>query len=288
MAVRVGRQRAASAIFLLERQVPQLGADSLGGGVDEAVQLVGGSGACLHRPCSSHAQLTQRLDGTGAGLRGHGRITRQHRPRGGFGVDGVGLPAPATVLSVGSVHLHHPHAPSSEIAGQPRPPRPTTLDPNRDELPEAAQPCQQALVAVACRRQTQPCPGSDRGRRSPPRRGRLCGCRLRRGPCVCPRTARSWSCHSFHQTGLDGTHRRAGGQDSDRALLHRRLFGHVRPTGACDAQGPAHPADWSHPRHQQGPADMRVRPSEHDPARRYGAPGDSHLVTFCARVRCTG
>jgi hypothetical protein len=35
--------------------------------------------------------------------------------------------------------------------------------------------------------------------------------------------------------GLDGTHRRAGGQDSDRALLHRRLFGHVRPTGACGA-----------------------------------------------------
>src|SRR6266487_6183611 len=38
-------------------------------------------------------------------------------------------------------------------------------------------------------------------------------------------------------TGLDGTHRRAGGQDSDRALSHRRLFAHVRPTGACNAQG---------------------------------------------------
>src|SRR4051812_21730220 len=30
-----------------------------------------------------------------------------------------------------------------------------------------------------------------------------------------------------------GTHRRAGGQDSDECLLHRRLFGHGRPTGAC-------------------------------------------------------
>ena len=112
MAVRVGRQRAASATFFL----------TLGGGVDEAVELVGRRGTGLHRPCSSDAQLAERLDRTGPGLGGHAGPECEHRPRGGFGVDGVGLAASATVLAVGPVDLHDVRTAGGEVAGEPRSP----------------------------------------------------------------------------------------------------------------------------------------------------------------------
>jgi hypothetical protein len=256
--------------FLLERQVPELGADPLGGGVDEAVELVGGCGAGLHRPCSRHAQLTQRLDGTGAGLRGHGGVTGEHRPRRGFGVDGVGLAAPATVLSVGSVHLHHPHVTSSEVAGQPRAPRPTPLDTDRDELTEAAQPCQQAPVPVACR-------SKRRGVQDPTEvidhRGDV-DVLVGIDPAEDPAFARGLRDrgHATPSINQDWMARTAG--RADRTVIGPFAQAPLRsrsPTGACDTQGLAHPADWSHPRHQQRPADMRVRPGERDPARSLAA-----------------
>ncbi len=49
--------------------------------------------------------------------------------------------------------------------------------------------------------ETPPCPGSDRGRRSQQRRARPCEYPRRREPCTRHQTARSWSCHSFHQPG---------------------------------------------------------------------------------------
>lgn len=67
-------------------------------------------------------------------------------------------------------------------------------------------------------------PECGRDRRSPPRRAPPCGYRHRRERCAQRQPARSWSCHSFpHQGPRDGTHRRAGGQDSDRALAQAPL-----------------------------------------------------------------
>jgi hypothetical protein len=102
------------------------------------VELVRGGGAGLHRSRSNHAQLAQGLDGAGARLGGHGRLAGEDGPRGGFGVDGVGLAAPAAVLAVGPVHLHDPHTAGVQIASQPRPPRAATLDAHHHELAEAA------------------------------------------------------------------------------------------------------------------------------------------------------
>jgi hypothetical protein len=59
-------------------------------------------------------------------------------PGGGFRVDGVGRATPATVLTIGSVHLDDRHTVGAQIASQPRPPRPAALDAHYHEFAEAA------------------------------------------------------------------------------------------------------------------------------------------------------
>jgi hypothetical protein len=117
------------------------------------VELVRGGGAGLHRAGSGYSQLAQRLDRSSARLRGHGRIAGQHRPGGSLGIHRVGLPATASVLSVGSVHLHDTHAASCEVAGQSRPPRPAALDTHRQDLTETTQPHEQPSIPVTRRRE---------------------------------------------------------------------------------------------------------------------------------------
>jgi hypothetical protein len=59
-------------------------------------------------------------------------------------------------------------------------------------------------------------------------------------------------------------------------LWRRRLLGHVHPTGCAIEQSPAHSVDGSVRRHPKGPAALRVRPSERDPARFLDAVADAH------------
>ena len=60
-------------------------------------------------------ELAERFDRTVTRLRGRGRVTRQHRPRGSFGIDGVRLAFAATSLAVRSIDLDHVHAPGPEM-----------------------------------------------------------------------------------------------------------------------------------------------------------------------------
>ncbi len=84
--------------------------------------------------------------------------------------------------------------------------------------------------------------GCDQGRQSPRRRVHACACRSRRSSDRATRVP-SWPCHLFlRQRMRSGTHRRAGGQDSDGAsaqaplrsrtlvrCVHNRTS-HTRPT----------------------------------------------------------
>jgi hypothetical protein len=69
-----------------------------------------------------------------------------------------------------------------------------------------------------------------------------------------------------HQGAGDDTHRRAGGQDSDRALAQAPLRSRS-PNGCVRCRASlTRPTDHFQGTHP-GPADLRVRPSERGPAR---------------------
>ena len=203
------RQRAA--IFFLNVRSAQLGADPVGGGVDEAVELVGGRGAGLHRPCSSHPQLAERLDRTGAGLRGRRWPRRRAPPARGFGVDGVGLAAPGD--GSGGSAGSPPRPARHEQLGSGRVPRPTSRTPRR--RPRRARrscPTRRADAGSRAVEGNDRCaPGSGRGRRSPPRTWTSLWVSTPPRTLHSPVTARWWSCHSFHQLG-DGWHAPPGGR----------------------------------------------------------------------------
>jgi hypothetical protein len=106
----------------------ELAADDLGGGVTDAVELVGGSGAGLECACSSDAELAQRLDGTVAGLGGGGGVTGKHCSCSRLGIDRVGLAAASPVVTVRLVDLYHvqPRARRCRDSPAPHEPVPST------------------------------------------------------------------------------------------------------------------------------------------------------------------
>jgi hypothetical protein len=70
----------------------------------------------------------------------------------------------------------------------------------------------------------------------------------------------------FLRRGWGGTHGRDAGQDREQARSHRRLFGHVHPTGRASDRAPL-TRPTSQINDTNGLADQRVRPSERNPAR---------------------
>src|SRR6266566_10149400 len=85
-------------------------------------------------------------------------------------------------------------------------------------------------------------------------------------------------------TGLDGTHRRAGGQDSDRAFrTGASSVTFAQPVRATHRASLTRPTD--HFQGTNGPADLRVRPSERDPARSLPARGTRRANHHCRSVR---
>src|SRR5918995_3836225 len=78
----------------------ELGADGVGCGVTDAVELVGRSGAGLHCTCSSDSELAERLDGTVAGLGCGGGVAGEDRSCSRLGIDRVGLAAASPVVTV--------------------------------------------------------------------------------------------------------------------------------------------------------------------------------------------
>lgn len=81
-----GRQRSASVTFFLSVMPASWARIGSGGGVAEAVELVGGGRASLRGPCPDDTQLVDRLDGARASLGRHRGLAVQHRPGGGHGV----------------------------------------------------------------------------------------------------------------------------------------------------------------------------------------------------------
>jgi hypothetical protein len=116
-------------------QGPQLAADGVGGGVDQAVELVGGRGPRLERTGAGDPQLAERFHGPVAGLGDHGGVTGEHSSRRGFCVDGVGLAAPTAGLTVRSVHLQHVEPAGPEVPAQSRSPGAGALDADGETSP---------------------------------------------------------------------------------------------------------------------------------------------------------
>jgi hypothetical protein len=196
----------------------------------------------LHRSRSSHAQLPEGLDRTCAGL-GITVASPVSTARAAASASTVSdLPRRRRCLAVGPVHLDDLHTASAQIAGEPRSPRAAALDAHRHELTEAAQPCEQTAVAAAgCR---ELCCSDDAAEIIDHRSNvhLLVGIDTAKNaaPDARPRDGGHATPSSSETKGMARTAGRA-----DRTVIgpsHRRLFGHVRPTGACDVQL-AHPAD---------------------------------------------
>ena len=132
----------------------------LGGGDDEAVDLVGGLGACLDRRSAGHRQHPDRLDGPVAcfGL-GVGVAVQRGACCGG-GVDSVGLAPTAAGLAVGAVDLQHPCPASGETARQARPVGAGPLDADGLDGPVGLHPGEQMVIALRV--------GGERGRSQRP------------------------------------------------------------------------------------------------------------------------
>jgi hypothetical protein len=127
----------------------ELAADGVGGGVTDAVELVGRRGAGLECTCSSHSKLAERLDGTVAGLGCGGGVAGEDRSCRRLGIDRVGLAASAPIVTVRLVDLDHVQPPGAQMPGQSRTPRAGAFDPDRQHLPEAGDPAGQVPVAAS-------------------------------------------------------------------------------------------------------------------------------------------
>ena len=119
----------------------------LGGGDDEATDLVGCLGAGLDRAAAGHAEHTDRLDAAIARFGFGGGVAAQRCACCGLGVDGVGLAAPPC-LAVGAVDLDDLDAGGGETAGEASPVGSGSFHPYTHQRAERAHPVQQLLIAA--------------------------------------------------------------------------------------------------------------------------------------------
>ena len=122
-------------------------ADRGGGGRPQLTELAQRGAARLDRAVAGDLQLTDRLNRTGRVLGDHPRLAGQDLARGGLGVDGVGLAAPAAHVRVRLVDLDHRDACGAQKAGQSSAVGAGGLHTHRDDRPEGLEPGEQRLVA---------------------------------------------------------------------------------------------------------------------------------------------
>ena len=183
-----------------------------------------------------------------------------------LGIDRVGRAATSPGVTVRLVDLDHAGPPGTQMPGQSRTPRARGFDPDRPHLPQAGDPAGQ--VPVAARRGYQRC-------HVPPA-----------GPPPSPTTA-AWTSlwvstpattrRSSPSAMVDmppllltwmGWHARPGRWTRQGAgLIAQAPLRSRSPDRSCLGQRPTHSADRSDHRHQSDLADLRVRPSERNPAR---------------------
>ncbi len=186
-------ERGAGRDQVAVLQAAQPGAELLGCGQDQGVELVERLGAGLAGAALHHLQRPQRLDRAVVGLRGRGRVTGLHRAGRGDRVDHVGLAVPAADLPVRAADLDHAARRTRPGAGPgphrrsrcPRP-RPTSTS------PKPGQPGQQRPVARSRWSGTTRCPATHR------RWSRAAATWKSRWVSTPPVTNRSRRCHRGH------------------------------------------------------------------------------------------
>ena len=134
---------------LPQRQPAELGADPVGGGVAQRVDLVGGGRPGLHRPVPGHPELSERLDRPVAGLRDRLGFAGDDGAGGGLGVERIVLAEPAPLLAVRAVDLEHPDPVTREEPGQAGTPGAAPFDPDGVDVAVGLDPGEEAAVAAA-------------------------------------------------------------------------------------------------------------------------------------------
>jgi hypothetical protein len=94
-----------------------------------------------------HHQHPDRRHRPVAALRRPRRPARLGGPRRADRIQRVELAPPVPVLAVSAIHLDHPHAGRRQVAGQARPVAAGPFDTDQGDVPESAQPVQQAGVS---------------------------------------------------------------------------------------------------------------------------------------------
>jgi len=121
----------------------------VGRGDDQRRDLALGIGTGRHRRTAGHPQRTQRVDLPATGLRDTAGPAGLSSPRGGLGVDRIGLTLPTAGLPVRAIDLDQLHPCRLQKSSQASPIDPATFNPDPHQLPERAQPGQQCGVPAA-------------------------------------------------------------------------------------------------------------------------------------------
>jgi hypothetical protein len=135
----------------------------VGRGDDQRLDLALGIGTGRHRRTAGHPQRTQRVDLPATGLRDTAGPAGLSSPRGGLGVDRIGLTLPTAGLTVRAIDLDQLHPCRLQKSSQASPINPATFNPDPHQLPERAQPGQQGGVTSRVSREL-PVPQQPAGR----------------------------------------------------------------------------------------------------------------------------
>lgn len=130
-----------------DAEAPQLRAQLLGCGGDQAAQLVEGTDPVLAGAGAGHPQHPDGLYAAVSRLGGGLGPPRHRRSSRLDGVERIGLAGPAALLAVGPVHLDDAYALVEEVAGQAGAVAAGALHADEGDGAEALQPGQQAAVA---------------------------------------------------------------------------------------------------------------------------------------------
>ena len=128
-------------------QAGQLLPHRLGGGDDQAAELVAGLGAGLDRAAAGHLQGPDRFHRAVTGLWLPRRLAVEGGQRGGDRIGGIGLAAPTPGLPVRPDDLGDLDALGGQVAGQPGAVTPGALHADFDQLTVAAHPGQRRRIA---------------------------------------------------------------------------------------------------------------------------------------------